>query len=234
MTTLDFGMRSLTAAHEPVVDGTVERARGEQGFVHRMPNNLGDILAVPSVRADFLQHSQIPNLERLILRPGHEPVSILVPLRARHRILVPVHRRRAVPALGVPEFHRAILASRRDESEVRMPLCRLHIPRVPAQRVLRLCSSEIYNPNRRIVARRREFEIRTCKRDIRHRFLVHLKRSQVVERRLKVLDVPFIIPSEQPIIVIAKRRASNRSVVRLQNGFKVERHSVPKREFAVL
>lgn len=196
VTTLDFGVRGLTAAHEPVVDGTVERARGEQGFVHRMPNNLGDILAVPSVRADFLQHSQIPNLERLILRPGHEPISIFVPLRARHRVLVPVHCRRAVPALGVPEFHRAILASRRDESKVRMPLRRLHIPRVPAQRVLRLCSSEIYNPNRRIVARRREFKIRTRKGDIRHRFLVHLKRPQVVKRRLKVLDVPFIVPSE--------------------------------------
>jgi hypothetical protein len=54
VTTLDFGVRGLAGTHEPVVDGAVERARGEQGFVHWMPNNLGDILAVTSVRANFL------------------------------------------------------------------------------------------------------------------------------------------------------------------------------------
>lgn len=54
VTALDLGLRRLARAHEPIVDGTVERAGGEHGLVRRVPDDLRDVLAVSAIRPNFL------------------------------------------------------------------------------------------------------------------------------------------------------------------------------------
>jgi hypothetical protein len=54
VTTLYLGLRRFARAHEPVVDGTVERAGGEHGLVRRVPDDFRDVFAVTTIRPYFL------------------------------------------------------------------------------------------------------------------------------------------------------------------------------------
>ena len=156
--TLDLRRRVLgAAAHDPVHDGTIVPAAGQQRLVLRVPDHGGDVPRVPPEVLNLVHRANVEHLDRLVLAPGRQPVAVGVPLQARNLVLVRVYIRALLSLSRVPQNRQRVLPARGEQAFVRVPVHALDVAAVAAHGVHRRGAGEIEDSHRRVVGARTKF-----------------------------------------------------------------------------
>mmetsp|Transcript_6660 Transcript_6660/g.20255 ORF Transcript_6660/g.20255 Transcript_6660/m.20255 type:complete len:241 (-) Transcript_6660:68-790(-) len=212
---------------EPVHEGAVHRAAGEEVLVEGVPGEGGDFALVAAEGAHELHGAQVEELEQLVAGAGQQPIAVLVAAETHHGVLVSVQGADLAASARIPHLDQVILTARDQHAARRVPVDALDVPAVAGELALLAAAGKVPHLHAAVVRTADELVVGRTEGEVTHRLSVTLPRLDVVHVRLPVLDHAAIVRRNQPVIVVTPLHGTQSSVVRLQNGLKVERDAVP-------
>lgn len=145
-------MGRVLLVEEPVEDGAVDAAGGQQVLVQRVPRHGRDVFFVAAQEQDVAHHAEV-----------EDPGGVVTGARSHHvaengfeqslcyGILVSTEGGQTAACPRVPQLDRVVLGPRAEQSLCGVPIDRPHLPAVSRQRRLLLARGEVPNLQRLVV-----------------------------------------------------------------------------------
>ena len=197
-----------------VEQAPVDPTRRQQRDVHGMPRQRRDVSVVTAEQADVAHDADVEDASGLV--PGTCRQQ-LPARRLEHGpgdgVLVTAQRRQTAARPGIPELDEVVLRARDEYALGRVPVDRLDVPVVTRQRGLLGAAGEVKDLDGRVVRGRHELGVGRAKRKIPDGIGMGLQHFDVVEVRLPVLDRPFLVGRQEPIVAVGVNGGPDRGVV---------------------